>query len=75
MAVLFCVSRKGCIFTLQKIIQPSAAFEKEKKNPSKHMDAKSALIILFCATRHSEVLESEHSTDSIFAKRLLHLSL
>lgn len=37
---------------------------KRGENPSKHMHAKSALIILFCATWHSEVLESEHRTDS-----------
>lgn len=51
---------KGCIFILERRLYNPVLPLKGKKIPSKHMDAKSTLIILFCATWHPEVLGSEH---------------
>lgn len=52
------------MFILQKIIKPSAAFEKGKKKSFKQMGARSALIILFGVIGRTEGLESEHGTDT-----------
>lgn len=47
----------------RRLYNPVLPLKGGKKTTSKHMGAKSALIISFCATWDSEVLESAHRTD------------
>lgn len=64
MAFFFFSPGRVVYLYFRRLYNPVPPLKRKEKNPSKHMDAKSALLILFCATWYSEVLESEHRTDS-----------